>query len=161
LTTAAVPAWSVLFKSTDGGASWSNTGFTNSAVKLLVIDPSNSKIIYAGTEGHYSAPKGFQGLFKSTDGGASWVAISNGLAGVIGTRLTTTTALIIDPANSNILYLGTSNAGVFRSVDGGANWNSFNDGLANLQIRGLAVAPGTTHNVYAGTAGGVFKIFGE
>jgi photosystem II stability/assembly factor-like uncharacterized protein len=155
------PGSSGLFKSTDGGASWSNTGFTNSAVNLLAINPSNSKIIYAGTEEHYSVPKGFQGLFKSTDGGISWVAINNGLAGVIETHLTSTTALIFDPANSNILYLGTSNGGVFRSVDGGADWSPFNDGLTNLQIRALAVAPGTTHTVYAGTSGGVFKIFGE
>ena len=155
------PGSSGLFKSTDGGASWSNTGLTNSAVNLLAIDPSNSRIIYAGTEGHYGVPKGFQGLFKSTDGGASWVAINNGLAGVIETHLTSTTALLFDAANSNILYLGTSNGGVFRSVDGGADWSPFNDGLTNLQIRALAVAPGTTHTVYAGTSGGVFKIFVE
>jgi photosystem II stability/assembly factor-like uncharacterized protein len=63
------PGSTGLFRSTDGGATWTNTGFTRSAVNLLAIDPSNPNIIYASTEGHYSEPKGFQGLFKSTDGG--------------------------------------------------------------------------------------------
>ncbi len=100
-------------------------------------------------------------MFKSTDGGTSWLAINKGLAVLIGTRLTTTTALIVDPVNSNIVYLGTSNDGVFRSADGGSNWSPFNDGLTNLQIRALAVVAGPRHIVYAGTAGGVFKIFDE
>ena len=146
-----------LFKSTDGGVTWRNTGLTRGAVNLLAIDPSKSNIMYASTEGH-SDPKGFQGLFKSIDGGTSWLAINKGLSGLIESRLTTTTALIIDPANSNILYLGTSNSGLFRSADGGANWSAFNDGLTNLQVRALAVAPGTTRTVYAGTSGGVFRI---
>lgn len=150
-----------LFKSTDGGASWSNTGLTAMAINLVAIDPSNRNIIYVGMEGHYSQPTGFQGLFKSTDDGTSWLGINRGLEGLMGTRLTATTALIIDPANANIVYLGTSNGGVFRSADGGANWSPFNDGLANLQIRALAVAAGPRHTVYAGTAGGVFKIFDE
>jgi hypothetical protein len=147
-----------LFRSTDGGANWTNTGFTRSAVNLLVIDPSNPNIMYASTEGHYSEPKGFQGLFKSTDGGGRWQVINKGLDSVIGTRLTTSTALNIDSTNANTLYLGTSNSGVFRSIDGGANWSAFNDGLTNLQIRALGVAHGSPPTVYAATSGGVFKI---
>lgn len=152
------PGSTGLFRSTDGGATWTNTGFTRSAVNLLAIDRSNPSIMYASTEGHYSGPKGFQGLFKSTDGGGRWQAINKGLDSVIGSRLITSTALKIDLVNSNILYLGTSNSGVFRSVDGGANWSAFNDGLTNLQIRALDVARGSPGTVYAATPGGVFKI---
>jgi photosystem II stability/assembly factor-like uncharacterized protein len=155
------PGSTGLFRSTDAGATWTNTGFTRSAVNLLAIDPSNPNIIYASTEGHYSEPKGFQGLFKSTDGGGRWQAINKGLESVIGSRLITSTALKIDSNSSNVLYLGTSNSGVFRSVDGGANWSAFNDGLTNLQIRALDVAHGSPGTVYAATPGGVFKILDQ
>ena len=143
-----------LFKSTDGGASWTNTGLTTSAVSLLAIDPANPQIIYAGVEGHYSQPAGFQGVFKSVDGGKSWLAVNNGLAGLLGSRSIAATALVVDPANSQLLYLGTSSSGVFQSSNGGVDWSPLNDGLANLQIRALAVVPGA---VYAATSGGVFK----
>src|SRR5262249_43976561 len=155
------PQSSGLFKSTDGGATWSNTGASRGAVNLLAIDPANSNIVYASAEGHYSDPKGFQGLFKSANGGSTWQAIGKGLESITGTRLTIATALRIDPVNSNVLYLSTSNSGVFRSADGGVNWSAFNDGLANLQVRALTVARGTPRAVYAGTPGGVFKILDQ
>jgi photosystem II stability/assembly factor-like uncharacterized protein len=148
-----------LFKSTDGGATWSNTLFTGNAVNLLAIDPSNSSTIYVGAAGTASE----QGLFKCTVSGMSMrcAEINQGLAFLIGSRLTTATCLIIDRANSNILYLGTSNAGVFRSADGGAHWSPFNDGLTNLQVRALIAAPKGPPTMYAGTAGGVFKILDQ
>jgi photosystem II stability/assembly factor-like uncharacterized protein len=146
-----------LFRSTDGGATWSNTNLTQSAVALFAIDPSNPQILYAETEGHSTQPAGFQGLFKSIDGGQTWFPINAGLEGLIGVRSATGSALIIDPANPSVLYLATSGGGIFRSIDGGAGWGPFNDGLTSLAIRALAVASGSSHAVYAATAGGVFK----
>ena len=65
---------------------------------------------------------------------------------------------MIDPIDANLLYLGVSGGGVFKSADGGATWMPFNAGLANRNVRSLAFAPGGGHVLYAGTAGGVFKI---
>jgi len=54
-----------VFKSTDGGASFSPTGLTGIGSALsLAIDRRAPTTIYAGTSG--------SGVFKSTDGGASW-----------------------------------------------------------------------------------------
>jgi hypothetical protein len=78
-----------VFKSTDGGATWSSTSLTRT-VWALAIDPQNPNILYAGTER-------WGRVFKSTDGGATWS----------GTSLTRTVwALAIDPQNPNILYAG-------------------------------------------------------
>jgi len=150
-----------LFRSTDGGATWTNTNLTQSAVALLAIDPSNPQLLYAETEGHNTQPAGLRGLFKSTDGGQSWLPANTGLEGLIGAHSTSGNALIVDPVNSSVLYLATSGGGIFRSVDGGANWGPFNDGLTSLAVRALAVASGSSHAVYAVTAGGVFKYSGE
>jgi photosystem II stability/assembly factor-like uncharacterized protein len=144
-----------VFKSTDGGASWSSAGLADAAITVLAIDPAKSSTLYAGTGTDPSAPQGFRGMFKSTDGGATWLPINNGLAGLFDVR-SSITALVIDPQNSNILYAGTSGGGVFRSIDGGTNWSPFNDGLTNLDVRVLAVVPGNPNTYYAGTAGGVF-----
>ena len=65
----------------------------------LVIDPSNSQILYAGTWG--------DGVHKSSDSGSSWAAYSSGL------RSDHVYCLALDPSNPQTLYAGTS-GGVFR-----------------------------------------------
>jgi photosystem II stability/assembly factor-like uncharacterized protein len=149
-----------LFKSVDGGSTWTNTKISVSAVTLLAIDPLNSQVVYAATEGHNTSPIGFQGLLKSTDAGQTWLAINGGLDALIGARSNTATAMAIDPADTQVVYLGTSANGVYRSTDGGASWNLFNDGLTSLAVRSLAVAHGPSHLVFAVTSGGVFKYGG-
>ncbi|MEI9986416.1 MAG: hypothetical protein WDN69_26530 [Aliidongia sp.] len=64
-----------LFKSTDGGASWteSDSGLPQHGFTLftdLAIDPQTTSTLYAGTQD--------AGVFKSTDGGATWNAVDNG-----------------------------------------------------------------------------------
>ena len=55
-----------VYKSTDGGATWSavNTGLTDWMVDALAIDPANTSTIYVGTL--------YYGVHKSTDGGTHW-----------------------------------------------------------------------------------------
>jgi photosystem II stability/assembly factor-like uncharacterized protein len=144
-------------KSTDGGTTWTNSGLEGSNVTVLAIDPADSSILYASTEGFNSEPKGFRGLFRSTDGGASWFAINTGLDSLMDTRFRIST-LVISPSDPNVLYAGTAGAGVFRTADRGATWNPFNEGLANLDVRVLATAPSDPKTLFAGTPGGVFKI---
>jgi hypothetical protein len=73
-----------VYKSSNGGASWSRTALTR-VVLALVMDGRNPNIIYAGTYG--------SGVFKSTDGGVSWSAINKGLTSAV------VNALAIDPLN--------------------------------------------------------------
>src|SRR5436189_276047 len=92
-----------VFKSTNGGGSWSavNTGLTdNNAsrnVAALTIAPQIPTTLYAGTGG---------GLFKSTNGGGNWSALNSGLGGL----------LAIDPQRPATLY-ATGGGGVFKSTN--------------------------------------------
>src|SRR5207249_3977118 len=140
-----------VFKSTDGGESWSivNTGLHAPVVGALAIDPKVPSTVYAGT--------GTAGAFKSTDGGASWSAVFTGPSNLsVGVR-----DLAIDPQTPNTLY--ASNGGdVFKSTDGASSWGW--RAKARWLIGALAVDPQTPANVYAGTgddfsaaAGGIFK----
>jgi|GEM_PF-1721267 len=140
-----------VFKSTNGGASWSavNTGPTNLAVYALALSSgyASDHTIFAGTYGG--------GVFKSTDGGASWSAVNIGSTN-LGVR-----ALALSPgyANDHILFAGTLGGGIFKSTDGGASWSAVNIGLNALDILALTLSLGyaSDHTLFAGTDGGVFK----
>ena len=86
-----------MFKSTNGGGNWINTGLTDTSVYALAIDPKTPATLYAGTDG---------GVFKSTDGGMNWSAVNTGLTA------TGVHALAIDPQTPTTLYAGTY-GGVF------------------------------------------------
>src|SRR5437016_8787981 len=87
-----------VFKSTDGGESWSavNTGLPDLNVFSLAIDPQTPTTLYVGIER--------AGVFKSTNGGGSWSAVNTGLDPTIQVS-----ALAIDPQTPATLYAGTNN----------------------------------------------------
>lgn len=99
-----------VWKTTDGGATWSvlTDNFTNMKVDALAIDPSAPNTYYWGsTEGR---------VYKSTDAGSTWTAL--GTTDDFGD----VNKIIIDPNNSNKVLVTSSNSGVFLSDDGGVNF---------------------------------------
>ena len=123
-----------LSKSTDGGASWTATGFTQNSGSLT-IDPRDSNILYVGT-------------YKSLDGGWSWKALHAGFP---------TGRLVIDPGNSSTFYVMTDRGVLSRSTDAGARWTEINTGRRGLDIRQLVGSPVDPATIYAGGADGLFK----
>src|SRR5260370_4090936 len=96
----AVPSSGGVFKSTNGGASWtaSNTGLPpNTGAWALAIDPVTPTTLYAGTG---------SAVFKSADGGASWTTSSTALTN------TNVMGLAIDPTSPPTLYTGAFDDGV-------------------------------------------------
>ena len=83
-----------LFKTTDGGASWSAVNLAPEELfpNNVAIDPQNTGTVYAGTRG---------GVFKSTDGGTRWSPVNSGLVA------TTFFSLAIDPQFPSTIYAGT------------------------------------------------------
>jgi photosystem II stability/assembly factor-like uncharacterized protein len=149
-----------VFKTTDGGANWTQTdsglGAMASEVFSLAIDPSNPATLYAGTRGG--------GIFKSTNGGQTWAPANNGLIDDI------ILSIAIDPTNPNTIYCGTAwsafygDKGVFKSTDGAQTWIVSNSGLPTDPdgyypiIDVLKIDPSNPAIIYAGTNyAGVFK----
>src|SRR5262245_49224741 len=73
---------------------WVSIGPEGGRVQALAIDPSNSRIIYAGTEG--------AGLLKSTNGGKLWISLNTINAGNPVLRPAEIGAIAIDRSNTNI-----------------------------------------------------------
>ena len=148
-----------VFKTTDGGASWTpaNTGLSGIPVFSLAIDPKTPTTVYAGTFG--------TGVFKSTDAGGHWTPVHGGFSN------DTVLSIVIDPGDPATIYSGTtasssSTAGavfspasaVIKSSNGGLAWTAANAGLPRAIVTALALDPSNPAVLYAGTsAGGVFK----
>lgn len=122
-----------LYKSTDGGATWTITGlsggyFGGQGGSDVVIDPEAPNTLYATRD--------YQ-LEKSTDGGATWESIRK------------SGRIALSPAYPSTLYIAGSNS-VARSDDGGSSWmEGLIRGLRNLRIEALVVHPNVGGRVYA------------
>jgi photosystem II stability/assembly factor-like uncharacterized protein len=134
-----------VFRSTDGGTSWSQSGLTGLWVESLVVDLKTPSTVYAVASG---------GLFRSADRGQSW-SVLNHPSEVGGVR-----ALAIDPSNPSTLYVGLhvyyvdeeellrNGGGVAKSTDGGTNWTSV---LFPSGVLAIAIDPLDPTKLVAGT----------
>src|SRR5687768_257634 len=62
-----------VYKSDDGGRSWTNVGLKNSEhIGRIVVHPKNSNIVYVAAQEPLWAPGGDRGLYKTSDGGKTW-----------------------------------------------------------------------------------------
>jgi photosystem II stability/assembly factor-like uncharacterized protein len=124
-----------VFKSTDGGKSWSRVLFRdeNTGAADLVMDPKNPDVLYAGLWEVFRTPHSLSsggpgsGLFKTSDGGKTWSELTKnaGLPGGIWGKL----GVSVSGADSNRVYaiVEAGEGGVFVSDDAGATWKRIND----------------------------------
>jgi len=98
-----------IYKSTDGGGSWTpiNNTLPNQGnglhVTSIIIDPTASNVVYIGVLE--------QGVYRSNDGGESWELLTSGLAPDIAGKVL---ALGISQDSPRYLFAGTDGSGVFR-----------------------------------------------
>ena len=145
-----------VLSSIDGGDTWS-TFFespellTNSDVRSVVIDPSDTDIIYVAADT----------IYKTVDGGNNWAELGGWTALGIGTS---PSLLTLDPRSPNTLYAtvnSATKAAIYKSMDGGASWNPFDVGIpgtVNNNPQDFVFDPGTPDNVIAmGWYGNTYK----
>lgn len=149
-----------VYKTTDGGKSFTNMGLkTSSQIGKILIDPRNSNVVYVAAQGQAWGPRGERGLYKTINGGKTWERVLE-----IG-DYTGVSDLEMDPRNPDILYAashqrerrvyskinGGPKSAIYKSVDAGKTWNKVSKGLPKGDIGriGLAVAPANPDIVYA------------
>jgi photosystem II stability/assembly factor-like uncharacterized protein len=132
-----------IFKTTDGGTSWTQLPSTTSPqfyfVNRLAISPANSLVLLAATS---------SGIFRSTDGGTTWIQRTN----------RNTLDLVFDPGDGN-KCLASGFGFVSFSTDGGLTWTD-STGIAGAGRIEIAYAPSSPGIVYASVdknSGEVFR----
>jgi len=131
-----------LWKSYDGGLTWSALGFPEGEpIDVFKIDPGSPRTLYAGSMQTADPADSSCHLSKSLDGGKTWACL-----------LTTpdTSVLLIDPAHTSNLYLVSSSGQLYASRDGGAAWHPAARGLPPYQpVSVLALDPADSRRLYA------------
>jgi photosystem II stability/assembly factor-like uncharacterized protein len=147
------PWYGVVYRSTDGGASWvgalTNIGGTAQqdwVYSISVLPQKTSEILVASHE---------HGPFLSTDYGVTWQAVISGIDDLSGR------AVVFDPryASPATAYFGVwHHSGVFKTTNDGKSWTVKASGVNSARIFNLAVDPASPSTLYAATFGsGVLK----
>ncbi len=151
-----------VWKTTDGGKTWTNIGLNDTRqIADVKVHPTNPDIAYVAALGHVWGPNAERGVFRTKDGGKSWSKV------LFRDDSTGVGDLAIDPNNPNVLYAGFwqvyrkpwklesggKGSGMFKSTDGGDTWTEItrNKGLpAGLWGNiGISVSGANSQRVFA------------
>ncbi len=152
-----------IYKSTDGGASWSHLGLREGQqIPAILVDPKNPDRLFVAVLGHPYGPNAERGVFRSLDGGHTFqkVLFKDADTGAVD--------LAFDPSDADTVYAalwaareapwenGTfrgAGSGLYKSTDGGTTWRPIGKGLPGpaqgLGRIGFAVAPSRPARLYA------------
>ncbi|HUM11583.1 MAG TPA: hypothetical protein VLT82_11580 [Myxococcaceae bacterium] len=171
-----------IYRSTDGGETWTHLGLESSErIARILVHPKNGRVVYACVPGKLWSDSADRGLYKTTDGGAHWTLVLRGPNLSTGCG-----AVAMDPRKPDRLFAGLwdfrrkgwtfrsggenatapSGSGLFVTEDGGAHWKQLDAGSAKGLPKGpwgrlaLAIAPSDPRIVYAfieGTRSALFR----
>jgi len=149
-----------VYKSTDGGKSWSNVGLKESEhIGRIAVSPRDGNVVYVAAQGPLWRAGGDRGLYKTSDGGKTWERVLH------VDEYTGINEVVMDPRDPEVLYAsayqrhrqvwtlidGGPGSGVWKSRDGGKTWKKLENGLPKEDKGkiGLAVSPANPDVVYA------------
>jgi photosystem II stability/assembly factor-like uncharacterized protein len=160
-----------IYKSTDGGETWTHAGLPESErITKIIVDPRAADTVYACVPGKLWGDSPDRGLYKTTDGGREWALVlkASNLSTGCG-------SIAMDPSNPDVLFASLwdfrrkgwsfrsggdgpkalSASGLYRTADAGKTWTELkpesNQGLPPKPYGriALAVAPSNPKTVYA------------
>ena len=162
-----------LWKTSDGGRTWTFLGFRDEHIASIDVDWRNSNVAYLGVFGNPFQASANRGLFKTTDGGRTFTKalFVNDSTGVIDVQL--------DPSNPDILYVamwqayrtpwsmssGGVHSGLYKSTDAGATWTNLSNTSRGFPRGttgkiGIAVSPAKPSRIWAQVehdSGGLYR----
>ena len=150
-----------IYRSNDGGSSWTNIGLPNTQhIGRILVHPNDPNVVWVAAMGGLYSDNPERGVYKTTDAGKSWVKVLylNEKTGAID--------LVLDPEDPNILYASLwerkryawdfvgngKGSGVYKSTDGGNTWSKSMKGIPNDEFTGrigLTVSQSNPSTLYA------------
>jgi len=149
-----------VYKSIDGGASWTNVGLKDSGhISQIWINPEDSAEVLVAAQGPLWSDGGDRGLYKTLDGGKTWNRILE------IDQHTGINEFVVDPRNPEVIVAssyqrrrhvwtlinGGPGSGIHKTIDGGKTWTRISAGLPKDHMGriGLAAAPSQPDMLYA------------
>ncbi|HET9392008.1 MAG TPA: hypothetical protein VFO29_00605 [Candidatus Rubrimentiphilum sp.] len=150
-----------VYKTTDGGKTWTNMGLVETRhISRIIVDPSDSNHVIVGASGDPFRDSTERGVFVTNDGGKTWDKTL-----YIGPQ-TGASEVAMDPNHPAVLYAGMwqfrrlpwtfhsggPQDGLYKSIDGGKTWSQLTgNGLPTSEMGriAVAVAPNNSNRVYA------------
>jgi len=150
-----------VYKSIDGGKTWTNMGLRESLhIGRITISSKDPNVVYVAVIGPLYKEGGMRGVFKTTDGGKTWSQVlkgDNATTGFID--------IVSDPLNPDIVYAAAYDrlrrawniresgpgSAVYKTSNGGKTWAKLTSGLPSGEIGriGLAIFPENPKVLYA------------
>ena len=141
-----------ILSSTDGGASWTETGtgipttlagfgLAYASQKAFVMDPTNSQRMLVGTNQ----------IYETTNGSGSWTAISPVLSPSNNVSDQYITSIAIAPSHPSTIYAATADGRMFITQNDGTNWTEIDTGLPKDsfdQIVSIQVDPANANHAF-------------
>ena len=157
-----------IYRSRDRCESWQivNQGIPNTYINTFAFHPTNSMVIFAGSNG---------GVLKSTDGGTTWALKRTGFPPRLTFGLSAPiSAVAVHPTSPEVVYAGvgherrfgalratTIGGRIFKSIDGGETWRmvelSGEGDVTRLSVFCIRFHPQNAKRLFATTQGGVFR----
>ncbi|NOX89474.1 MAG: T9SS type A sorting domain-containing protein [Calditrichaeota bacterium] len=137
-----------VFKSTDGGETWTQIGSTASNynfryVNRLIVHPQHPDTLVVATN---------NGVYRSENGGNTWTEVFNN-----GNRVQ---QIIANPLRWDTQFIAVNASGIYKSTNGGLTWNYVSEEIVDHYRIEMAISETDTNIVYASPVDGNSGLLG-
>ncbi|MCG8605054.1 hypothetical protein MJD09_08660, partial [bacterium] len=143
----------VVFRSRDGGTSWTTTNdgssLDSNPTIALAGSFQNTDVVYAATSPGQTRGR----VFRTENGGDTWTDITGNLPDRFPTDLA------VDPSSDQITYVtfgGFGSSHVFVTPNSGAVWMDIGEGLPDVPTWSIVVDPDFSNQIFVGNELGVY-----
>ncbi len=137
-----------VYRTTDGGETWTQTLASYEVFSSVEISPSDPSIVYAASD---------ESVHRSEDGGRTWTLVTGGGWGPPGISTGFPIDMQCDPRDPDRIFINNYGGGNFLSEDGGRTWINASQGYSGEDSFDVAVDPNDPARVYAAGFGGLWR----